>query len=251
MTRRKLVVVLTAAVTLGACGDDGGEAAGDAIDSAETASAEAALVTAATGSVTASVPAMAATQAAAAAGTYLSPPGCVTATASGATVTYTVNNCTGPAGLALASGSFTATFAAATNAASVTLRGALQLRHGALNLNTAAGVSVSGATRTLAITTSSSGTGPNGRTATLRGGFTARYDGTCLQLDGAFTTTVSGVAWNATVTGYRRCANGCPSGSASFSTNAGRAVQVAYSGSTSATVTTVGATRTVTLVCGG
>ncbi len=248
-----MVLCAVASHGLAACGGGDDEApaeAVDAIDSAEGASSESSLAVVATASVTGATGVVAASQAAAAVGTYLQPPGCATAVANGATVTYTLRNCSGPAGLAQASGTFTATFSPAAGGATAALRGTLTFRRGTLDLNATVTGTASGTTRTLTVASNSTGTGNGGRSIARAGTFTAVYDGSCVALDGAYSTTVGAVTWNTTVTGYRRCAAACPTGSASFATNTGRAVTVSYTGSASATVTTASGAHAVTLACG-
>src|SRR5262249_29562189 len=86
----------------------------EALDSAEVVQSEGAVFVAGTDSLTVQMSGeQAAVSAAASAKTFWQPSGCVTASASGTTVTYTLNDCTGPFGLVHVSGTVVVTYSLA------------------------------------------------------------------------------------------------------------------------------------------
>src|SRR6476620_10080391 len=65
------------------------------------------------------------------------------------------------------------------------------------------------------VTSSSFATNARGDTAGHSGSYTAGWDGTCLTLNGTFTTQIAGatssaVAWSTQISNFRQCSGMCP-----------------------------------------
>ena len=109
--RTALLVALSAALPLAACGAPADEDAEIAADSADTADLTSALTATATEPLSgAPMTGAAAANSAAAAATAFTPPGCATAAVSQNSVVYTLSGCSGSYGLAQVTGTVTATF---------------------------------------------------------------------------------------------------------------------------------------------
>ncbi|MBI5517626.1 MAG: hypothetical protein HY909_27900 [Deltaproteobacteria bacterium] len=250
----RLASSLALALGLAGCGGADDDEASASADSVDTASSTASLLTvSADPAMTSVVPSAAATMAAARAGTYLQPPSCVQATATGATVNYTLTNCSGPYGLAQASGTVTAVFSMQGAAVGVALTGNLTFARGArLNVNASAVVTASGTGRTATVTTMSSGTGARGQSVTHNGSYTAAWDtaAMCLSLSGSFMTTSLGRSFSTTVANFRKCAGACPQSGTVAVSAAGRTVTLTYSGANTASWSSGSRSGTVALFCG-
>lgn len=241
-----------------ACGgslaqSDDGQTAADSADTAD--------VTTALSSLTSDGSDMAAaTGDAAAAGAKagvmakLNPSGCVTANAVANVVSYTFNNCTGPYGLVKLTGTVTATYTKANAGASLAV--ALTSTNLAVNgaqvsLNSTSVISGPPTARTATVTTMSSATTANGKSISHSGAYTAKWDGMCVSLDGAFSTKVGLASWNTVVTGYKRCSGVCPESGKVVINGAGGTATISYTGSAVALVLTSGGdSGTITLACG-
>src|SRR5262249_59969193 len=122
----RLIAVL--GVTMMGCGDEATNVLvvtpAGAIDVTETNGVVTAVVVGSTDPFDPIVASVTAEQAAAAvaagAGNFFRPAGCVTASASGNVVTFTLNSCLGPLGIGSVSGTVTATYVAQTNGFQVT-----------------------------------------------------------------------------------------------------------------------------------
>ncbi|HZU82220.1 MAG TPA: hypothetical protein VE987_04855 [Polyangiaceae bacterium] len=194
--------------------------------------------------------ALVASSAAGAVGQYF-PNGCATATANANVVTYKLNNCTGPIGLAGASGTVTATFTAFTGSVQVQLSGNNVSVNGAtINLSTSGTATLNNGQKTLQATTQSTGTGPYGNSAMHTGMYTVVWPTGmgCATINGTFSGVGTGTyaGTSTQIMNYVACTNKCPqSGTATSSFNGGTATltfngtnnaQCAASNGTSASV---------------
>lgn len=227
-----------------------------AADSADTADLTTSLSALTTDGVdmTAASDGAAATTAATRVKTLLQPSSCITVTTAVNVNTYTFAGCTGPYGLVSVNGTLTATYTKAGNAITVVLASQNLTANGAkLTLQATSVVSGTGTSRTATVNSSSSATTARGGQVAHTGSYTASWDGSCVSLDGAFTTRVGLISWATVVAGYKRCQNSCPqSGTVSISANNGSATVVNFNGSASATYTTSdGKVGSFMLGCGG
>jgi hypothetical protein len=181
------------------------------------------------------------------------PAGCVKVTETGLTVALVFDQCTGPRGLRAISGELDLTVAPATGGAIDVTAHAVELEIGAatMNVDSSAVYTASGATRSLAVTTHGSGTGPLGNAIVHDGDYTATWDASCVSIDGAWSTEV-GEKGRSTTASVMRCAGQCPTGAITRDTFAGRTISITFDGSATATWTTsAGKTGTFPLACGG
>jgi hypothetical protein len=200
---KNLVVLLLSSSSLVACmrnndSTDSPDSAAAAADSQEAVGDEADIVTAsvdASGTVTASVAAtsVASTIAANVAAKWTG--ACAVATASGATVTVTYNDCTGPYGLVHVTGELDLTISINAQGALAVHATATDLEVNAATLDfTADGtLSESGTMKTLSVTANGSGTGPRGNSIDHNGAYTVAWDSTttCRSIDGSWSTDLT------------------------------------------------------------
>src|SRR5262245_61556294 len=222
-------------------GSDGtGQAASavEAVDSADVVQNEGAVFVAGTDSLTLQMTGeQAAVSAAGSAKTFGQPSGCVTASASGATVTYTFNDCTGPFGLVHVTGTVVVEYSLAAGGILAHATANDLLVNGAsMDIDAQALYSVSGTTRRLAVTTAGAGTGPRGSAITRSGNYVLTWDAatSCLGLDGNWSTTIGGYQWWTQVSGFDKCGSQCPAAGGSISHHGGLSgitVQVELDGS--------------------
>jgi hypothetical protein len=229
-----------------------------AIDSAETASAEGnVLMATVDGTDSAALIGVSAEVAAARIAANLSaryqPASCATVTHTGATIKAVYDDCTGPRGLAHVTGELDL-------AITVSLEGALAV-HG-----TSTGLQVNGATldvdatgvytsdggaHRLAVETTSTGTGPRGRTIEHQGSYTIAWDAStqCHTIDGLWSTEL-GDRTRSNEVAVTRCAGGCPTGTITHAFLGGQSLTITFDGSATAQwATSLGASGTVHLGC--
>ncbi|GMT98551.1 hypothetical protein KH5H1_26700 [Corallococcus caeni] len=180
----------------------------------------------------------AAAQLAANASSNFTPAGCATATASGATVNYTFNNCAAPVVLQQISGN---------------VQLVLADNQGQLSMNaTSSNLSINGAPFNLSMQITGSPPNGNQRQVTIASNSFSpdRFDtrssqstvtwvagSGCFTLDSQSTGTRNGLSSSTTVSGYQRCANQCPSaGSVTTQTSSGTFTS-SFNGSSTITVT--------------
>jgi len=253
--RSSLYALILSPLLLAACGGSAAVATDgeNAADSADTASVTASMSSLTTDGVDAS--ATTATAAAASAQVkalaLLSPQGCATAQVNGSTVNYTLNGCTGPYGLINATGTVSATYALAAGVLTVTLSGNnLKANGSTVNLNATATVTGAAGSRQAAVTSSTSAQTARGRTITHSGNYTAGWDGSCLTLNGAFTTQIGLIGWNTSIANYKRCQGMCPaSGTVVITAGANTATVTFAGGATISYTDSKGDSGTVTLTC--
>jgi hypothetical protein len=263
MSRFTLALALVTTATLG-CKQQGGDLdsldAELAVDSTNVSQGESAILAsavdgseAATGFAPAplATPQGTADWIAAHAGAKFSPAGCATVTESGLTDTIAFSDCTGPRGLLHLTGSIAITVSAGANGAidlSATATG-LEVNNATIDISSSAVYTVSGASKSLAVTTSGSGTGPLGNTIQHDGQYTASWDATCESLEGSWSTEV-GAAQRSTTANVMKCDSGCPTGTITRDTFRGHTITVTFDGTAVAKWTTsTGGSGTVALAC--
>ena len=227
----------------------------NAADSADTASLTASMSSLTTDGVDASVTtsSAAATSALTKAMTLLQPQGCATAKVDANIVTYTFNGCTGPYGLVSLSGTVVASYAMVSGGGgvTVTMLGAnLQANGNSVSLNATSTVSGLGATRQAMVSSMTSAVTARGQRISHSGNYTAAWDGTCLTLNGAFSTQIGLLGWSTAITNYKRCQGMCPASGSVVITAGTSSATVTYSGSATAMYKDdKGNSGTVTLSC--
>ena len=197
----------------------------EALDSSDVVQNEGAVFVAATSSVSVQMDGtQAATSAAASAKTFWGPSNCVTASASGATVTYTLNDCTGPFGLVHVTGTVVVEYSLAADGihAHATANG-LMVNGATMNIDAQAVYSQNGTQKRLSVQTTGTGTGPRGNAITRSGNYTLTWDAatSCLGLDGQWATTIAGYQWSTQVSAFEKCAAQCPAAGGSISHHGG------------------------------
>jgi hypothetical protein len=188
--------------------------AAEALDSTDSASNEGAVLAASTDSVSMSMSAPEAAGAAAAhAHAFYQPAGCATALATGATVTYTFKDCTGPWGLVHVTGTVVVSYSLGLDGLHATATASdLSVNGATVDINAAAVYQISGTTKTLTVTSMGAGTGARGTRFARQGAYTVSWDGAtgCGALDGEWSTTIAGLTWSTTVSGLKKCVGMCP-----------------------------------------
>jgi hypothetical protein len=195
----------------------------------------------------------AASAVAAAVGTYF-PNGCATASASGNVVTFMLHNCTGPLDLIAATGTVTATLTLGVGMVGVQLAGNNISANGAtINLSTSGTLIASNGQKTLTSNTSTTGTGPNGNSASHSGMYMIVWTpgSGCATINGTLNGAGSGGNVTSTqITNYVTCANKCPQSGTSVSSFNGGSVTLTFNGTSSAQcAASNGTSATVPLRC--
>lgn len=221
MRARLLTLSLLLALPLAGCGlenavkSDNDDEANAAVASANQAGTESAILVAGLDSADPMADAPTnATNAEAAAETWFQPSDCVTAIAEGSTITYNLDDCSGPYGLTGLNGQVVGTFSVSSGTLTYQVTSTdLEAGLGAITLQATAELDTAG---NMSVTTSGGGVGPNGTAITRAGMFDVSWDDSCTTLDGNWTTTIGDAAWATNVSNYERCNGGCPSDGASI-----------------------------------
>jgi len=181
-----------------------------------------------------------------------SPAGCVTVTQNGLDITLVFDQCTGPLGLRQLDGELDLSVSlGAGGAIDVTAHAAgLQIGQATMDLDSTAVYTVSGTTKSLAVTTHGTGVGALGNDVVHDGDYTATWDTSCVSIDGSWSTEAGDKA-RSTTASIMRCAGQCPSGTVTRNTIAGRTIDVTFDGTSTATWTSSsGRSGTILLACG-
>ncbi len=183
------------------------------------------------------------------------PAGCATQTTKLNVVTYTFDKCTGPYGLLRLDGTLTVQFTpSSTSTVQIQLAATgLKISTVSVDLMASAEIIVGVTQNSASVTSSSSATNARGDSATHSGSYTAGWDGTCLTLDGTFSTTIGTVSWATEIANFRQCSGMCPDagGSVVVTGDQGGSVTVHYTDGGSAEVTGSAGTRgMIPLACG-
>ena len=181
------------------------------------------------------------------------PRACATIAQSGATITATYTDCTGPRGLVHVSGQLVLVVSV-SGAGAISVQGTsddLQVNGASLVVDATALYSSSGTSHSLAVTTHGSGTGPRGLDIVHDGDYTLAWDTAtqCHTLDGNWSTEI-GAASRSTQASLHRCVGQCPSGTVTRKLRTGATLTVTFDGQGTATwSSTAGRSGTVTLAC--
>ena len=251
----KSLLFLSLVTTLAACNrreDTDVAIAETAVDSATVGNAEGSLLAASLEGATNTVAPAAiedvAAMIAAAAGQRFQPAGCAVGTSSGNTVTIAYTGCTGPRGLRAVDGTLTLSLRVGAGGAIVADASATDFQIGDAVLDIA-----STATYTpgnLAVSTTSQGVGPLGRSFEHVGDYTVAWTSTCVTVDGAWSTSTGDVA-RSTTADVMRCIDECPTGSISRTTIRGRVITIELDGTDTARWTSSGGgSGSFPLACG-
>lgn len=201
--------------------------------------------------------ASAATAAAAAAGTKFVLPACLSKVVAGNVVTYTLNNCSGPYGLLLVTGTMTATYTVSVNGStpSVTVDlAATGLKVNGMTVDVATTAKISGPStnRSASVTSTSKATTSRGNSITHAGMYDATWDGMCMTLSGNFATQTNSNSYATVISSYKKCLNACPTQGTVTFTNLSNTLTITYSGGRQAKlVVNGGAQQTINLLCQG
>jgi hypothetical protein len=185
------------------------------------------------------------------------PSGCATATASGASVTVTLADCTGPRGLLHVTGdidlavSITSTGAVAVHATAT----GLAVNAATISFDADATYTASGTMHSLAVHAHGDGTGPRGTTIDHDGDYTIGWDTStqCRSIAGSWSTEFTNGTASATRgndVNLTRCAGSCPNGTIVHHFLGGQTLTVTFDGTNTASwVTSGGRSGTVQLAC--
>jgi len=263
--RLTTVILLGSLFGSAACvrGDKGGnvDTAESAIDSSDSVSSEGDLVAAnIDGASTVGLTALTNDQLALAIVANIHakwPNACAQVTANGADITVVYNDCSGPRGLVHVTGTLDLAVSLTTGGA-VTIHATgtgIEVNNAVLDIDADAVYTVSGTTRSLAVTSKGTGTGPRGNDIDHEGNYTLTWDPTttCGSIAGHWQTDFS----NGTATAERsndvslsKCIGACPIGTLTHHFLGGASVTVDFDGSPTATWTaSTGASGSVTLAC--
>jgi len=237
------------------------DSAEDADESATVSSAESALTAELSDEVAqpmSTTPEQMAMSSVARIGSRFKPQGCATSTAAGATVTYTLADCTGPYGLVKVSGTLTAVYSRATGGGvNVVITGKGIKANGAtLDVNSTVVGTMTNGVKKAVVTVDAGGTGPRGGGLTRKGSYTITFDSMteCVTVDGTWQTGGARTGASTVVSGFKRCTGECPAAGGSIVHTGARdeAVTVTYDGSKAAKFSSTGGrSGTVPLQCGG
>jgi hypothetical protein len=228
-----LVPVLFSLVACTATDDSDVELVEESVDSAISGQSEAAIVATLADGATATTTAAAAAKIAANAN--LQPAGCATVTTSGATTTVAIAGCSGARGLVNVTGTIAVTITAAT-ASSVSLTATssdLQINGASLDLAVDATYTASGASSSLAVTSSSSGVGARGHAIVHTGDYTATWDANCATVDGSW-ATANETARRSLDVSVSRCRTTCPIGAVTRTRLDGSTIAITFDGTSTA-----------------
>ncbi|HEY1553341.1 MAG TPA: hypothetical protein VGF94_00835 [Kofleriaceae bacterium] len=183
--------------------------------------------------------------------------GTATSTVTGATITVTLDDCTGPRGLVHVTGEID--LAVSVDATGViTVHGTatdLQVNAATLSFDSTGVYGVMGTTHTLAVQTQGQGTGPRGTEIDHDGNYTLSWDtaSQCGSIDGQWSTEFSTGVASATRSNdanISRCTGGCPTGSLVHDFLGGKSLTITFDGSNvAAWMLSTGASGTVNLLC--
>ncbi len=180
------------------------------------------------------------------------PAACATVTENGLTVSLVFAGCTGPRGLRELNGELDLTISAGA-AGAIDIAAAatnLQVGQATIDIASSAVYTVSGSTKSLAVMTQGTGTGPLGNAITHDGSYTATWDDSCVTVDGNWSTEV-GDASRSTTASVMRCEDQCPSGTITRDTILNRTITITFDGSaTGSWSTSAGRSGTFPLPCG-
>lgn len=168
-------------------------------------------------------------------GRSLTPAGCATSTQSGGTATIVFDHCTGSHGLVTIDGTVLAkiTSVSASTVGFQITADQLQLGGAALDVAITGTYSSIGGTQSLAVTSTSTGTGALGNAVTHDGDYTATWDGTCATVDGTWSTSIGDRDRGLDVS-LTRCTAACPRGQVTRTDARGKTISLSFDGTATA-----------------
>ncbi len=174
-------------------------------------------------------------------------------------VTYTLDRCFGPWGLARVSGKVTAVYALSTVGGASVLKvdassDAIRFDRASASYRATATITATDLVREMTWSGEITGTTARGRALHRTAYFNAKWSvgQSCVRLDGSADGDVTGRGFTTTVSGYVRCKGECPRAGGDVSIlekSTGRTIDVQFTGSDVAIVRDDGATYDVTLPC--
>lgn len=259
---RFLAVMTMAAVVVGCGRGTEADSAEDADESVAVSSTESALTAELSDEVTqpmSSTPEQLAMNAVTRIGSRFKPQGCATSTQTGATVVYTLNNCTGPYGLVKVTGTLTAVYSrAAGGGVQVVITGTgVKANDATMDVNSTVIATQANGIKTANVTVNGAGTGPRGGSVTRKGSYVVTYDtmAECITINGTWETGTARSGASTAVSNVKRCKGECPAAGGSITHTSARneVVTLTYDGSAVArwTSSAGGRSGTVNLRCGG
>ncbi|MCB9613734.1 MAG: hypothetical protein H6721_07975 [Sandaracinus sp.] len=228
----------------GAGSSDWALTAEDSADAADASSVEAALsaslVSGATGAATGPEAASAAAEAVS---SLFVPEGCLTTETTLRSTTYTFDACRGPRGLQTIDGTVVVEYTVARDGTlSATLRSTdLQAGAVALRLDVVA-TYTAGPPERLELVVESGATGSGGRGLSRSGSSTVTWEPSCVVVDASTEVTFGSRSGTTTLESLRRCDGACPSGRATYTSDAGMLL-LTFDGTSTARWSATGAAR--------
>ena len=172
-------------------------------------------------------------------GRSLTPAGCATSTSTGVSVTIVFDHCTGSHGLVTIDGTVRAQITSVTQSSVGFRVTADQLMVGgaALDVAITGTYGSAGGTQTLAVTSTTTGTGALGNSVTHDGDYTASWDASCATVNGTWSTSI-GNRDRGLAVALTRCTAACPRGSVTRTDARGTSIALTFDGSPTATWST-------------
>ncbi|MCU0696782.1 MAG: hypothetical protein MUC96_09655 [Myxococcaceae bacterium] len=260
--RRILAAVAMAVLVVGCGRGVEADSAEDADESVAVSSTESALTSELADEVAqpmSSTPEQLAMNAVTRVGSRFKPQGCATSTQTGATVVYTLTNCTGPYGLVKVTGTLTAVYSrAAGGGVQVVITGTgVKANDATMDINSTVIATQANGVKTANVTVNGSGSGPRGGSLTRKGSYVISYDtvAECITINGTWETGTARAGASTVVSNFKRCKGTCPAAGGSITHTSARneVVTLTYDGSAVAQWSSSAQARsgTLNLRCGG
>ena len=165
----------------------------------------------------------------------LTPAGCATSTSTATSATVVFDHCTGSHGLVTIDGTLQAQITSVTPSSVAFRITADQLMVGgaALDVAITGTYGSTGGTQTLAVSSTTLGTGALGNAVTHDGDYTASWTATCATVDGTWSTSI-GERDRGLAVSLTRCTAACPSGSVTRTVGT-KTISLTFDGSPTAT----------------
>jgi hypothetical protein len=185
------------------------------------------------------------------------PNACAQVTANGSVITVVYNDCSGPRGLVHVTGTLDLEISLTTaGAVEIHATGTgVEVNNAVLDIDAEAVYTISGTTRSLAVTSKGTGTGPRGNTIDHEGNYTLTWDPTttCGSISGHWQTDFTSATASAERSNdlsLSKCVGACPTGTLTHHFLGGASVTVNFDGSATATWTaSTGGSGSVALAC--
>jgi len=227
-------------LALAACGNEDGaskesSAASLALDASEQAQTESSILWGGLSGVIAGLGELTLEQVAAEVVTNLetryTPADCIQVDRLGASITATLDHCTGPFGLRTLTGDLQIEITSIVGnviGASATATG-LTSGGASFDFSAAASYTTAGADSSLAVSSEATGEGARGQAFTRTGDYAATWSETCNTLAGTWTLT-TGENQRTTEINLERCDDACPTGTVSIAMPSGGTIEITFDG---------------------